>query len=458
MTVAHPRWLSGFERGGRPIYLALVAAMEAAIRSGELQPGDQLPPQRVVADALGIDLTTVTRAYRLASETGLTEGSVGRGTFVRTGALEDEAGLVDLSMNIAPAPVGVSLGAVLADTTSAILQRSVPATLLAYHAGAGTRGQKAAGAAWLAPCLGEVAPERVLLAPGAQAGLAAILSALCRPGDAVIVEPLTYPGVIAIARQFGLRLIPCPTDADGLIPEALDEVCRQQRPVAIYLVPTMQNPTAVTTTLERRQAIAALGTAHDLWIVEDDPYSRLTDTPLAAVATLAPERTCYLATLSKCLSPGLRTAFIVCPRGDAEVRVGESLRALSLMPAPLMSAVFAAWFKDGTAEALLRGVRTEARARRALVSNILPTAKGSADGIHVWLDLPRGWSSEKLLLAAQRRGLSLVAAEAFAAGPDHANGVRISLGGPSKRAVLGDALTTIAGLIADAGAPRGLVV
>ena len=452
-----PRWLSAFERTGRPIYLGVVAALEAAIRSGELQPGDQLPPQRVVANALGIDLTTVTRAYRLASETGLTEGSVGRGTFVRTGALEDEAGLVDLSMNIAPAPHGVSLGGLLAETTSAILQRSDAATLLAYHADAGTRGQKAAGAGWLAPCLGDVEPERVLLAPGAQAGLAAILSALTRPGDAVVVETLTYPGGIAIAQQFGLRLLPCPTDAEGMVPEALEAICRREQPAAIYLVPTMQNPTAITTSLVRRQAIAALATANGCWIVEDDPYSRLVEQPLPAVATLAPERTYYLATLSKCLSPGLRTAFIVRPPA-ADDRVAESLRALSLMPAPLMSAVFAAWFRDGTAQALLQGVRTEARARRALVSTILPAAQGSADGIHVWLDLPKGSSSEKLLLEAQRRGLSLVAAEAFAPGPEHPNGVRISLGGPAKRAVLAESLATIAALLGEAATRRGMVV
>src|SRR6478735_5202491 len=76
-------------RRGGPVYLAVVQAMEAAIRDGELQAGDQLPPQRAVAELLGVDLTTVTRAYAAARARGLVEGAVGRGTFVRRGATDD---------------------------------------------------------------------------------------------------------------------------------------------------------------------------------------------------------------------------------------------------------------------------------------------------------------------------------------------------------------------------------
>ncbi|MGH6910031.1 MAG: GntR family transcriptional regulator, partial [Phenylobacterium sp.] len=108
----HPsaRWLSRLRRGGQPVYLAVVQALEAAIRTGELQAGDQLPPQRAVAEMLDVDLTTVTRAYAAARARGLIEGAVGRGTFVRRGATEDEAGLIDLSMNLPPPPDGLALG------------------------------------------------------------------------------------------------------------------------------------------------------------------------------------------------------------------------------------------------------------------------------------------------------------------------------------------------------------
>lgn len=444
---AAARWLQRVDRAsGRPIYLALVDALEAALRAGELQPGDQLPPQRTVAQALGVDFTTVTRAYGAASARGLTEGAVGRGTFIRARAQEDDAGLVDLSMNLPPPPQGVSLAAMLRETTTAILQRTDAAALMAYHPGAGTLGQRLAGATWLAPVLGEVAGDRMLVSAGAQTALAAILSAIRRPGDAVVVESLTYPGIKAVAAQLRLRLLPCEADAEGLVPEALERLCREEKPAALYVVPTQQNPTTTTLGAGRRGEIARLAEAHGLWIIEDDPYSRLMAAPPPAMASFAPERTFHVATLAKCLSPGLRLAFVACPPAMAE-RVSESLRAISLMPTPLIAAVATAWIREGAAEALLQGVRREAAARRAIAARVLPEAAGSAEGIHIWLPAPERWSPGRLHEAAQKRGVSLVGAEAFATRPDHPNGVRISLGGPAKQAVLIEALSAIAALV-----------
>jgi len=460
MTPDHPsaRWLKRVARDAGPIYLAVAAALQEAIREGELQAGDQLPPQRTVAELLGVDFTTVTRAYAAARDRGLLEGAVGRGTFVRARAADDEAGRVDLSMNLPPPPQGVSLAAMLKETTAAILDRTDAATLMAYHPGAGTLGQKTAAASWLAPYVGEVAPERLLVCAGAQTGLTALLGALTAPGDRLIVEPLTYPGLRACAEQRGLTLIPCPVDAEGFVAEDLDRLCAEARPAAIYLIPTAQNPTATTMGPARRREVAEIARRHDVWIVEDDPYSRLFDAPPPAVVSLAPERTFHLATLSKCLSPGLRTAFLVTPGGTMAERVGQGLRAASLMAAPLMTAVVTSWIREGAADALLAGVRREARARRAIAAEVLSAATGAVESIHVWLDLPESWAPDRLRLTAQQRGLSLVTADAFATGPSWPNGVRISLGGPARQAVLREALETMAGLLKGVDAPPRMVV
>ncbi len=438
------------QRGDQPIYLALVDALETAIRAGELQPGDQLPPQRAVADQLGIDFTTVTRAYGAARARGLVEGAVGRGTFVRRGAIEDEAGLVDLSMNLPPPPQDVSLAALLKETTAAILDRTDVATLMAYHAGPGAPGQRAAGAAWLEPCLGETSLDRIVVCPGAQSALTAVLTTLARPGAGVVVEPLTYPGLIALARRLDLKLLVCPVDDQGFMPEALARLCAQQRPAAIYVVPTTANPVAATLDLQRRGELAAVVREAGIWLIEDDPYSRLFDAPLPALAALAPDQTFHIATLSKTLSPGLRTAFLVAPSAGWADQVTVSLRATVLMGSPLTTAIAVRWIRDGAAERVLGGVRREARARRALAATILPAARGAAEGVHVWLDLPGGWNPDRLRGLAASRGLALVAADAFAAGPDHPNGLRISLGGPTQRPVLRGALVQLAALLAEA--------
>ena len=451
-------WLRHVQRdGGRPIYLALVDALETAVRDGELQPGDQLPPQRAVAEQLDIDFTTVTRAYGAARARGLVEGAVGRGTFVRRRAADDEAGLVDLSMNLPPPPRGVSLAALLKETTTAILDRTDVATLMAYHAGPGTPGQRAAGAAWLAPSLGEVALDRIVVCPGAQAALTAVLTTIARPGACIVVEPLTYPGLIALATRLGIRLAACPVNDQGFLPEALARLCAEERPAAIYVVPTTRNPVATTMGLARRREIAAIATAGDAWLIEDDPYSRLFDTPLPALASLVPERAFHIATLSKTLSPGLRTAFVVAPRGSMAEQVADGLRATVLMGSPLTTAVAVRWIRDGAAERVLAGVRLEARARRAMAAELLPMVRGAAEGVHVWLDQPAGWDAGRVSALALARGLSLVTADAFASTPDHPNGLRISLGGPTQASVLRAALGNVAALLAGGGPVRVVV-
>lgn len=446
-------WLERARSREGPRYLAIVRALEEAVQAGEMQPGDRLPTQRAAAAQLGVDLTTVTRAYAQAQTQGLVEGTVGRGTFVRAPS-EDDPGVVDLSMNLPPPPEGLSLGGLLGETSAAILSRADASILMSYHPGFGTAGQRLAGAQWLASSLGPVAAERVIVAPGAQTALAAILAVLCRPGDVIVTEPLTYPGLIGLAGQLGLRLVACPVDADGPLPETLAELCAAHRPKALYVVPTMQNPTASTMSEPRRRALAEAARAAGLWIVEDDPYARLVDTPAPALAALAPERTFHVATLAKCLSPGLRVAYAVCPEGRTEA-VAEALRSIALMPAPLMVAIATRWIQEGVAESVLQAVRTEVRARRAIAAAVLPGAEGGGESLHVWLPIAGEGASERMRSAAQDRGLALVTAGAFAVADAYPSGARISLGGPSKRRVLQQALEALSEVI---GRTRGAQV
>ncbi len=446
---SHPSaaWLKRADHLTGPAYKRLAQALEAAIAEGELQAGDQIPAQREVARRVGVDFTTVTRAYALARERGLIEGTTGRGTFVRGQTGEDEAGLVDLSMNLPPQPQGLNLGALLRETTGAVLARTDPAVLMAYHPGAGSLAQRTAAASWLAPSLDEVSPERVLMSSGAQTALSALLGLLVRPGETILVEALTYPGLLTAAAQRGLRVVACPMDDEGLEPDALARLCADHRPRAICCTPTFQNPTTATMGLARRAAIVAAARAAGVPIIEDDAYGPLPGAPPPALASLWPEGVFHIATTAKTLSPGLRIAFVVAP-ADRIPETAQALHAIAQMPAPLMAAVVTAWIREGDALRVLDGVRREAVERRRLASEILPTAIGGAESLHVWLDLPPGWSRGRLLDAARARGLSLVDAEAFRAPGVARDGVRLSLGAPGKAATLARALREVAGLLA----------
>lgn len=171
--------------------------------------------------------------------------------------------------------------------------------------------------------------------------------------------------------------------------------------------------------------------------------------PLAA---LAPERTWHVATLSKVLTPGLRTAFVVMPEGTDSAPYLATLRATALMPVPLMTALAAHWIRIGAAKDLLDGVRREAAERQSLARDILPaTMQAHPHALHVWQPLPACWERNRLMERARDAGLGVMAADAFNTGGVAPDAIRIALGAIPERARLAEALGLLAGLIRDGG-------
>jgi DNA-binding transcriptional MocR family regulator len=451
-------WAGTLEEDG-PRYLQVVRFMERAITDGRLRPGDRLPPQRQLATALGIDLTTVTRAYAEARQRKLLHANGALGSFVSAPRF-DTAQIVDLGMNIPPPPLGIDLTALLKRGVDQILTHTDPHLLMSYHPGGGSDADRAAGATWLAPMLGRLDDARVVTCPGAQAALAALVLALSAPGDAVLTEPVLYPGMISAAAHLGRRLVSVESDADGMLPDALAKASMEHRARVVYLNPTLRNPTAGSMSATRRGQIVAIAREHDLRIIEDDPYWVLCESAPPPLARLAPERTSYIATLSKALTPGLRTAYVVTPDAAARAAFLSSLRAVTLMSMPLMTSLATQWIHDGTAARLLEGVRTEAQERQAMAARILrPTSLATAtvEGIHLWLPLPDGWTARSLTMTARLEGLAVTPSDAFSPGAPKEQAVRISLGGVRDRMRLKQGLDRLMQLM-EAGDPGDAVV
>jgi DNA-binding transcriptional MocR family regulator len=442
-------WIADIPAGSGPRYLAIANAIGAAMDRGALAPGDRLPPHRSLAAALGVDLTTVTRAYAEARRRGLLDSAVGSGTYIRRLAGEDGSpASVDMSMNIPPAPADVSLRDLLREGFAKILRGADVATLMAYRAGAGSREERAAGAAWLAPVCGALPAARILVCAGAQSAMLAVASSLVRSGDVVATEAMTYPGFRALAAHMGLRLAGVATDAEGIIPAALEEICRREMVRAIYCTPTIHNPLAVTMGLARREAILAVARKYDLPVIEDGAYALYPHNPLPALAALAPERVYHIATTAKSLSPGLRLAYVALPEGVTPAGVIAPLRATSMMASPLLVGLVTGWIRDGTAGAILAGIRAEAVARQILAAGILPHDAVTAhpEGLHIWLTLPAAWPRQDFTAYVRSQGLALVPADAFAATPGAAipNAVRVALGVAADHEKLAQALKSLA--------------
>lgn len=418
---ALPRWMPPLAAHGGPRFLQIADALQAAVAQGTLQPGARLPPQRQLAAQLGVDLTTVTRAYDEAKRRHLLEGRGARGTYVAAPKVALTSAILDLSMNTPPPPQGVDLGELLQQGMAQVLRGADASLLMTYHLGGGSEAGRTAGAQWLAPMLGAVQAQEVLVCPSAQAAIAASMLALTQPGDVILAEPYSYPGLRAAALQLGRRVVAVLADAQGMQPDALEQACRQHRPALLYLNPTLHNPTALTMPQARRQALVRTAQRHRLRVLEDDPYWLLAESPPPPLAAWAPQ-VYYISTLSKCLTPGLRVAFVRIVDAHERARFVQALRALVLMVAPLTAAVAAQWILDGSAYELMEGVRKEARQRHWMARDILAGRySGAGDGLHAWLPLPSYWSPLQLARAANAEGMAVTPAQAFATGGSEAH-------------------------------------
>jgi len=433
--------------------LAIADAIGADFAQGRLRSGSRLPTHRDLADRLGVTVGTVSRGYAEAARRGLVSGEVGRGTYVRQPSPElvsvapgGATGLaVELSLNHPPLSSSDAWQA-FRTGLGALAERPDFASLIAYPPEGGHTGHREAGALWIGRTGLEADPERVLVCSGSQHGLTTVLATSLKPGDLVLTEALTYPGLKAVASLLHLRLHGLPMDAEGLRPEALDAACRGSDAKALYCVPTIQNPTASVMPEGRRREIADLARVHGLTIIEDDIHALLPEQRPRPVAAFAPERTYYITSTSKTLAPGLRVGYVLAPPGAAD-RLAAGIRATTWAVCPSMAELVSTWIRDGTADGLVRQHRREASARQAIARTVLADADYEAhpNGYHLWLKLPEPWRSETFAAEARRRGVKVTPSEAFVVGRGSApDAVRVCLGSAPSRAELERGLHLVA--------------
>lgn len=457
-------WSPKIHHGARVKYVGIVEAIEADIKNRLLKPGDRLPAQRQIAQTLNVDLTTVTRAINEAARRGLVETQPGSGCFVAQTAFAHynsmyltEGKLLDLSMNNPPSPSNIQLEQDIANTLLKLSERTQSSlSHLYYQETAGHPADREAGAQWLKSRIAEASADAVLISSGAHSAIFSILSHLQRCGATAIAAPeLCYPGLRSIADYLGLDVYSVKMDESGLLVEDLINVISTYQPDALYLIPNIDNPTTATLTTERRYAIAELAREHNLTLIEDDPYFELLDKPLPSLYSLAPELSWHIATVSKCLSPALRVAYIVAPSVDDALALAEEIRISNIMAPPLMTAIVSEWINNGYFDAVATAIKQENINRQDLATAILglkPNHHAVASP-HIWLTLPKGIRALDFSERASRAGVSVVPSTAFVTTRSRTQAVRISLGVAKDHSSLKYGLSLLAELL-DAKASR----
>ncbi|HEY2830925.1 MAG TPA: PLP-dependent aminotransferase family protein [Sporichthyaceae bacterium] len=434
---------------------ALLLELERITRDSP--PQTQLPATRELQKRFRVSALTTQRVLAALAARGLLVTRPGRGTFTAAaptpgraldpswqvlalGARPELA--VELDDLLAPVPAGtVSL-------VTAFLDPSLqPLGLLQAAAGRAARrpGSWAHPSAEGLPELrahlaAELGPghraDDVLIAPGGQAALAAAFRYLAAPGDPVVVESPTYPGALAAARNAGLRLVPVPTDADGVLPDALEEALTRSGARLVYLQPRHANPTGATLSADRRDPVLAAVTRAGAFLVEDDWVRDLdldgpTPPPLATRDSHG--AVVHIRSLTKPVAAGLRVSGLIA-RGPVLARLRRGRLCDDLFVSPLLQQIAVDVLTAPGWPRHLAGVRRVLRERRAALLQAVLGLPGVESvgtprgGVHLWVRLPAGVEERTLVEAARRHGVAVGAGRAYVAGEPDAAHLRLSYG------------------------------
>jgi DNA-binding transcriptional MocR family regulator len=449
MTSLTHHWIRKLTESRKPAYLLIPELIEEDLASGRLRPRDRLPGLRDLADELQLNYTTVARAYAEARKRGLLDSRAGSGTFVRgrTATLPLSGGSsVEMTMNMPPEPA--ELAARLRDSAARLFAATDPYRLLRYQDFGGTPDDRAAGTKWLKRRFDDCDEDKVLVCPGIHSALVALVSQLARPGGTICLDTLAYPGIKAIAAQLGVRLQALARDDDGPLAHAFEALCKSDKPSAFYCNPTIQNPSTVTLSSKRREALADVALRYSVPIIEDDAYGMLPVNAPDAMVSFAPDLTYYVTGFSKSFGAGLRVAYIRAPSARRAQHLAGALRATTVMASPFTMLLATQWVDDGTADLMLDAIRTESAARQAIAARVLSKWTFDADpaGFHFWMPIDPvcGWQASELALQLRSQGIGAVSATAFATDGNPPEAIRVCLGGPKNLDECEDALRLIA--------------
>ena len=405
-----------------PLYLALAAALERDVRAGALPAGTRLPPQRELADFLDVDFTTVTRAYNVCRAKGLVYGVVGRGTFVADAGEAAANGatpkdVIDLGVVQAFPEIGAKAVVAAART---VLARETATQLFTYEDRDGKLRHRVAGCHWLARCGVDAKEDLVSVFPGVQGAISTALLAAFNAGDAIAVDPFTYANLVSFARLSGTRLVPVENDADGMIPEALDEAAMKRGVKGVFVMPNCANPSTRTLDEKRKDALAEVMTRRGLLVLEDDasldvrraverpPYQ--TRSPVGTafhrrpLQARIPEQVIYLSGTTRLISPGLRTAFVCAPRSVHD-RLVAGLHHAAIKASALDAEILGELILSGEAEKILAAKAREAAKANAIFDRVFKIRRaGDAHRLFRTMPLPntsgRGQEIERRFLDA----------------------------------------------------------
>lgn len=446
-------WKPNISTISGPLYKALADLLEEDIQNGTLKPGDKLPPQRELADFLDVNLSTISRAFKLCEQKGLISGAIGKGTYISS-----DANVNSTLLNPANTKNLIEMGATyppyaqnkyIIKFIENMLHQPNSDKFLEYSSPCGTLAQRLSGVKWLKKLNLNVTEENVLLASGGQNALCAVLSSLFQSGDRIGTDPLIYSGLKTLAKMLGIQLVPIMQKMNEMSPMALKNYCKNNELKGIYLIPDHQNPTTHSMSLKTRKEIAEIAKEYNLIIIEDGINSMLIENHITPIAALAPDQTIYISSISKVLCAGLRVSFIAAPHIYKKA-LESALYNINMMVSPLNAEIVHQLINSPIGDKIVRERRNMIIERSTLTNTILNDFEILGDKYcnFRWLLLPEGWNGKIFETCAKNSGVQIYCAERFAIGNVSVPAaVRISITAPKDLAELERGLNIIKSIL-----------
>ncbi|MFV0295482.1 MAG: PLP-dependent aminotransferase family protein, partial [Hyphomicrobiaceae bacterium] len=291
--------------------------------------------------------------------------------------------------------------------------------------------------------------DDILITTGSSQGMDLVNTLLVRPGDTAVIEHANYGGAISRLKKAKANIVGVPVDQDGMCPEglsnALDDLkSKGVRPSYIYLIPTVQNPTATVMSLERRHKILALSEKHGVPIFEDDCYSDLTwsgERPpaLRGLAGAGNNRVIHVGTFSKSIAPALRLGFLVASWPLMGNILALKTDAGSGSLEQMVMAEYASKHFDTHVQGLRKILKRKADVMMEAVSAEFGTAaefEKPQGGNFLWIKLPDEVDTTKLFQAAQKAGVALNPGPEWATDPVYSKSrLRLCFANPSEHTI-----------------------
>ncbi|MFJ6266294.1 PLP-dependent aminotransferase family protein [Lysinibacillus xylanilyticus] len=431
-------WKPDISKSSAPLYIAIAEQLEQDIKDGKLSPGTKLPPQRELADFLDVNLSTITRAFKLCGQKGLIYASIGNGTFVSSDAATNK-----MLLPTSNSSQMIEMGSVIPENhanedITRYMKRMMNdpnfSNLFQYGRPEGNAWQTEA-AMKLFEKVNFQTDQTVLLGAGGQNAIVGTLAALFQPGDRIGTDPITYAGIKTAATMLGIQLVAIQQRNGEMTREGILYACKNEHIKGLYVIPDFHNPTTHTMSMEARKMIAEVARQKDLIVIEDAIYSFLKEKPLAPISSYAPEKVIYIASVSKTISPGLRLSYIVTPP-VLRKKIMETLYNINISVSLMMVELTARMIHDGVAQTILEKHRLYAKQQNALVNQYLGDYNilGEEECIFRWLILPEKFTSVQFELLASKAGVQVYAAERFAVGnAKPVNAVRLAITAPENQ-------------------------